>query len=63
MFSFLPINRGVTKGTTLGPVLFSVMLNNISPVNNTESMLINFADDLTLSIMVKGSDDCAPVEV
>ena len=26
-------------------------------------MLIKFADDLTLSIMVKGGDDCALVEV
>ena len=47
----------------MGPVLFSVMLNDISLVNNTKSMLIKFVNDLTLSIMVKGGDDCALVEV
>ena len=39
MSSFLPINRGVPQSVILGPVLFSVMLNDISPVNITKSML------------------------
>ena len=35
------------------------MLNDIRPINVTKSTLVTFADDLTLSIMVKGSQDCA----
>lgn len=42
----LSINGGGPRDTILGPVLFSLMLN----------------DDFTLSIMVKGSNDCALVE-
>ena len=38
------------------------MLNNIQPGQQNE-VYIKFADDLTSSIMVKGGDDCAPVEV
>lgn len=31
--SFLNINRGVPKGTVLGPLLFSIMVNDIKPVS------------------------------
>ena len=39
------------------------MLNDIQPIDVTRSTLVKFPDDLTLSIMVKGKQDCAPQEV
>lgn len=36
--TFLPINRGVSQVTILGPVLFSVMVNDISSANISISL-------------------------
>ena len=58
----MPINRGVPQGTILGP-LFSVMVNDIQAVDSDGSTLAKFADDLTISVLVKGIQDQAPQEV
>ena len=42
------------QGTILGPVLFSVMLNDNRPVNITKATLVVFADDLSVSAMEGG---------
>ena len=47
----------------LGPVLFSVMISDIQAVDSDSSTLDKFADDLTLSILVKEIQDQAPQEV
>ena len=51
------------QGTKLGLILFSVMLNDIQTIDSDSSTLVKFADDLTLTVLVKGIQDQAPLEV
>ena len=53
----------VPQGTLLGPILFSVMLNDIQAVHSDISILVKFADDLTLDVLVKGTQDQTPREM
>ena len=53
----------VPQGTLLGPVLFSVMMNEIQAVHSDISILAKFADDLTLDVLVKGTQEQTPREV
>ena len=63
MNPFLPIDGGVPQGTIQRPIRFSVMLNDKQAVASDRSTLVKFADDLTLSILVKGTQDQSPQEV
>ena len=49
---FTEIDRGVSQGTVLDPVLFSIMVNDINAVNPETNLLIKFAENITLSIPV-----------
>ena len=60
---FLPINRSIPQGTILGPIPFSVMLNDLQAVDSDRSSLVKFADVLALSVLVKGTQDKTPQKV
>ena len=52
---YVSINRGVPQGTVLGPVLFSIFINDIKAVNTDKNLLVKFADDITVSLPIEAS--------
>ena len=47
----------------LGPFLFSLMVNDVKPVDPKNNILVKFADDMTICAPVKSTGDSASIEV
>ena len=52
---YVSINRGVPQGTVLGPVLFSIFINDVKAVNTNNNLLVKFADDITVSLPIEAN--------
>ena len=58
------ISRGLPQGTLLGPSLFSIMINDLKPIDVANVKVIRYADDQTFSIFVKKNmDDVSQLEL
>jgi hypothetical protein len=60
--SSFSVSSGVPLGSTLGPLLFNILINDIS-VKMYHSRFLLFADDLKICRNIKSAEDCKTLKV
>ena len=60
--NYVDINRGVPQGKVFDPILFSIMVNDIKPIDKNNELL-KFADDMTLEVPGINGSDTSNMEV
>ena len=58
----LNINRRVSQGTVIGQILFSIMVNDVKPIDRLNE-LVKLADDMSLAVPVFDDSDSSRTEV
>ena len=59
---YVDINRGMPQGTVLGPLLFSLMVNDIKLVDSNNG-ISKYADDITINVPVRRNSVTGLTEV
>ena len=50
---YVDINRRLPQGTVLGPILFSMMVNDITAANPSSNCLMKYTDHIALNVPVR----------
>ena len=56
--SFKPVHSGVQQGSKIGPLLFLLFINDIADDINTETRILQYADDTKLWRAMNSESDC-----